>query len=499
METFDLRGSHVGARTLKAITRAAKEGEIALDCKGARFVAALNLSDAMLTQADFSDAIFDHGMRFERVRFSNHASFDRASSTDLFLRRVNFEGKAGFRGLRAANLSVRETAFSRYASFDEAELGFGHFRDVDFAAEARFRSLKSRGPVTMRSVCFGGAASFHKGKLRQVSFPACQFKGPLHTRGLVVDDELSFPGSHFEDTRTLDLRAGSRIGLEGARFSRPVSVMVKGPALDAAGANFEQGVDIVLQAGSTATFSAAALGGTSLVVADALEPGPAARIESMDGTRVGYLTLEGLDLSECSFAKLHRLDDVLISGRGQLARAPERIKGTYRREVLADELDLRAASWSDAAHRKLRASGIADVYRAMRKAREGSHDYPGAADFYYGEMEMRRASADNWLERTILSLYWLCSGYGMRAGRAVLSYAVVVLLFAVGFQTFGFAQPPSFGHTVAWTLTTTISLTRSTEAIDLTTAGLYLSIPARLAGPTLIGLAVLALRSRVRR
>lgn len=499
METFDLRGSDVGSRTLKAITRAAEEGEIALNCEGTRFVAALNLRDVTLARADFKNAIFDHGARFGSVRFSNNASFDRAGGTDLFFHQVKFEGKAGFRGLRAANLSVRETSFSRYASFDEAELGFGDFRDVDFAAEARFRSLKSRGPVTMRSVCFGGAASFHKGTLRQASFPACQFKGPLHTRGLLVDDDLSFPGSHFEDARTLDLQAGSIVGLQGARFSQPVSVTVRGPALDASGANFEQGVDVALPAGCSATFAAAALGGTSLIMADAIKPEPAATIDSMDGTRVGYLTLEGLDLSRCGFAGLRRLDDVLISGRGQLAQAPERIKGTYRREVLADEMELRANDWSDVAQRKQRASVIADVYRAMRKAREGSHDYPGAADFYYGEMEMRRASADNWLERAILTLYWLCSGYGMRAGRALLSYAIVVLLFAVGFQAFGFAQPPGFGHTIAWTLTSTLSLIRPTEALDLTTAGLYLSIPARLAGPALIGLAVLALRSRVRR
>ena len=33
---------------------------------------------------------------------------------------------------------------------------------------------------------------------------------------------------------------------------------------------------------------------------------------------------------------------------------------------------------------------IAVVYRALRKGREDSRDEPGAADFYYGEMEMRR-------------------------------------------------------------------------------------------------------------
>jgi hypothetical protein len=33
---------------------------------------------------------------------------------------------------------------------------------------------------------------------------------------------------------------------------------------------------------------------------------------------------------------------------------------------------------------------VAPLYRALRKAQEDAKDEPGAADFYYGEMEMRR-------------------------------------------------------------------------------------------------------------
>ncbi|TXC99969.1 hypothetical protein FS847_01620 [Streptomyces sp. ISID311] len=35
---------------------------------------------------------------------------------------------------------------------------------------------------------------------------------------------------------------------------------------------------------------------------------------------------------------------------------------------------------------------LTSVYRQLRKAREDALDQPGAADFYYGEMEMRRHS-----------------------------------------------------------------------------------------------------------
>src|SRR5512132_3081652 len=66
----------------------------------------------------------------------------------------------------------------------------------------------------------------------------------------------------------------------------------------------------------------------------------------------------------------------------------------------------------------LGAKRIAGLYRALRKDYEDSKNEPGAADFYYGEMEMRRlASATAWGERVILTLYWLVSGYGLRGMR----------------------------------------------------------------------------------
>jgi hypothetical protein len=41
---------------------------------------------------------------------------------------------------------------------------------------------------------------------------------------------------------------------------------------------------------------------------------------------------------------------------------------------------------------RLDADHVAVLYRALRKAQEDSKNEPGAADFYYGEMEMRRLS-----------------------------------------------------------------------------------------------------------
>ena len=82
---------------------------------------------------------------------------------------------------------------------------------------------------------------------------------------------------------------------------------------------------------------------------------------------------------------------------------------------------------------------IAGLYRALRKGREDSKDEPGAADFYYGEMEMRRhARTTPTAEHAIIWLYWLISGYGLRALRslaALVFVGVVATVALIGWLT----------------------------------------------------------------
>lgn len=63
---------------------------------------------------------------------------------------------------------------------------------------------------------------------------------------------------------------------------------------------------------------------------------------------------------------------------------------------------------------------VAALYRQMRKAFEDGKNEPGAADFYYGECEMRRhdTTGTSKGERRLLWAYWLLTGYGLRAARA---------------------------------------------------------------------------------
>jgi hypothetical protein len=67
-----------------------------------------------------------------------------------------------------------------------------------------------------------------------------------------------------------------------------------------------------------------------------------------------------------------------------------------------------------------------------------SNDEPGAADFYYGEMEMRRHS-QGWsrAERWLLQAYWLLSGYGLRASRALGWLALAMFITVLMLMGYG--------------------------------------------------------------
>ena len=135
----------------------------------------------------------------------------------------------------------------------------------------------------------------------------------------------------------------------------------------------------------------------------------------------------------------------------------------------------------------------------LRKGYEDSKNEPGAADFYYGEMEMRRLNPQTpRSERLLLFLYWFVSGYGLRASRALACLLVVVVAFAVGFSLWGFKTKATFIQALLYSANSTTALLRGPQAA-LTTAGQVLDIGLRLLGPLLFGLVILSLRGRVKR
>jgi hypothetical protein len=178
--------------------------------------------------------------------------------------------------------------------------------------------------------------------------------------------------------------------------------------------------------------------------------------------------------------------------------------------------------------RVLEASEVAELYRGLRRGREGAGDAPGAADFYYGEMEMRRAALKTRpglgaaAERALLTLYWGLAGYGLRASRALAALAILLVvgtgaLLAVGLHTPAATVEPAYiwaSGDVRYTIhpgerpSGTDALLEVGKAmvpglrVDdqvLTSAGEAIIIALRLLGPLLLALLLFSWRSQVKR
>ncbi|MGP3974261.1 hypothetical protein ACTWQF_09520 [Streptomyces sp. 8N114] len=148
-------------------------------------------------------------------------------------------------------------------------------------------------------------------------------------------------------------------------------------------------------------------------------------------------------------------------------------------------------------------------------------------------MEMRRYS-HSWgsVERWLLSAYWALSGYGLRASRAlvalaVASFATVCLMMAFGLPnddpkqevqrirtedgmrwvvdkpapklTLPFEERLSAKRLEKSLRVTLNSVVFKSSGQDLTTVGTYVEMASRFTEPVLLGLAALAIRSRVKR
>jgi hypothetical protein len=250
------------------------------------------------------------------------------------------------------------------------------------------------------------------------------------------------------------------------------------------------------------------------------------KLASLRGVDVANLAITDLDLTPCRFGGAHHLDKLRLEGDCRFGNPPAGIRFGWswppfwrwsRRQVIAEEAVWRAGTakavgWSVAKPAKavgtpvtelakpLKPRRIADLYRQLRKAQEDSKNEPGAADFYYGEMEMRRNDKTAPLaERIILRLYWATAGYGLRASRALVWLIGLLLLSGLLFGHFGLAT-----GTTSY-LDGLIDCAGSAMSLDvvksenLTRSGQVLRIVLRIGAPLFLGLALLAIRNRVKR
>ncbi|MET7665588.1 hypothetical protein ABZS99_43710, partial [Streptomyces sp. NPDC005463] len=266
--------------------------------------------------------------------------------------------------------------------------------------------------------------------------------------------------------------------------------------------------------------------------------------------------LYDIDLPDCRFAGAVHLDQLRVDGWCTFANTPNGIRRHQllprwwgQRSTLAEERHWRAQcarpalahGWTPppADTPVLQPAALAALYRQVRKSLEDGKNEPDAADFYYGEMEMRRHDSTRPpAERALLTAYWAVSGYGLRASRALAWLLGAMATTLLALLLWGFPavdpKPTTTGRRVAVgqdvTLTTDtpdpvnptgawserVTTQRFKKALrvvinsvlfrssgqDLTTAGTYTEMTSRIAEPILLGLAALAalaIRGRVKR
>jgi uncharacterized protein YjbI with pentapeptide repeats len=374
---------------------------------------------------------------------------------------------------------AEETTFKRWADFSGARFAeHAYFGGARFEQRARFGSVLFRRDATFEGAFFARARTLGPiVVIGRLTLDRAIFEAPLLLR--VLASEVSCDRTQFFARASLEVRS-ARVSFALAEFAQPS-----------------------IASGAAEEFGAYAACYLKRVKDRAAKP----VVTSLRRANVGQLTLADVDLSECRFAGAHNLDGLRFEGG--IDFEPTSGRWRARRRTIAEEVIWRKQESS----RDLSPDRIARTYRALRKGREDNKDQPGAADFYYGEMEMRRRAVrrkeesgdptrTSRTEQAILALYWLVSGYGLRASRAVLALMVTVLAFAAGFQAGGFDPDQGFPRSLLFSAESTSSLFRPPELPDkaeLTDLGHVLQMGLRLLGPLFFGLALLALRGRVKR
>ncbi|RCH65460.1 pentapeptide repeat-containing protein [Streptomyces sp. SDr-06] len=468
----------------------------------------LRIGDAWFAMASFTgeawfvDATFTGRALFSMARFEDRAAFHG----------VTFTGKAAF----------DRVAFAGVASFHGAR----------FIADALFSA-------TFVGKAWFGRATFHRG----VDFRGSVFEEATELGPLVCAGSVNLSATVFRSPVTAEL-AAHRVLCMRTRWAATATLRLRYATVDLTDAVFDYPLKI---ASARTAFGRSS--GSIVYEARLMGLDPRVRVASVSGTDAAHLELSDVDLSGCKFTGTFNLDQLQMDGDCSFASAPggiwrlgARLTRWTPRQALAEEHHWRAdrgqVGWtalsSGSERQGVGPADLTRVYRQLRKSLEDGKNEPDAADFYYGEMEMRRLDpARPRGERHLLAAYWALSGYGLRASRALgwllAAITATVLLMMLWGLPKDDPTPQSTGTLAGQHLTlrtdtpapvnpggpltgrlTSQRFEKSLRVVinsvvfrssgqNLTTVGTYTEMVARICEPALLGLAVLAVRGRVKR
>ncbi|MFJ5095324.1 pentapeptide repeat-containing protein [Streptomyces sp. NPDC088557] len=464
--------------------------------------------------------------RFDGATFTGIASFENAT----------FAGEASFHQATFAGLAwFHRATFDSTAWFPRAT--FGHtawFREATFNAVAGFHH------VTFSGITWFLGANFTKDAwFSHSSFETASQLGPLVCAG-----SMDLEGAAFGRPVTIEASA-LRLSCWRTRWVSTAALRLRYATVDLSDAVLEYPVSLSAHPTAFTLEASRSLTEASLSGADAR-----VQIASLRGVDAAHLSLTDIDLTSCLFTGTIHLDQLKLEGLCRWLTAPTGLKRSgWRlawwtpRRTLAEEHHWRTArgysGWTAPQSEQEHVPGVAaltPIYRQLRKAFEDGKNEPDAGDFYYGEMEMRRRNSIRPMgERWLLTLYWAISGYGLRAARALAWLGVAATSTLLTLMLWGLPiddpKPEITGRLVpsgqkitlitdtpapvnpTGSLAERINTDRFEKALrvvinsvvfrssgqNLTTFGTYAEMVSRITEPVLLGLAVLAVRSRVKR
>jgi uncharacterized protein YjbI with pentapeptide repeats len=535
-DDLNLRGTHFTEELLDQLIdcmRSPSSGRITLgevDFEEAIFEGQVDLAHAHFTKtADFTNAVFVKSALFNDTFFDD----------DTYFEGVMFQDRAPFgRAQFAADAVFSGAIFCDGAGFGNAAFSArAWFRGVRIEKVAYFADARFAGNIDFDGVAISGLADFS----------GCRFEQAEQLGPIVCKNKIDLSSALFDVPVVIEA-AASEVNCRRVRWNSKATLRTRYATIDLTDAFFEYPLAITHRVEPFLTHHG------EVVDESALLHGRAQRssLASLGGVDTAHVLVAGIDLSACRFSGSFHLDQIQIE-RGDFAASPKGfrrkglriIKWTKRRTLIEEHhwrasvnpgIGVTANGWQRAAEGSEIASPatLAVLYRQLRKALEDGKNEPDAADFYYGEMEMRRRDSTRPLgERFLLAFYWMISGYGLRAGRAVawLFTAATVTLLALTLWGIPKDSPESAiageianGRIILKTkkdepinpkgplpkridgvrLEKSLSVTLNSVVFrssghDLTTTGSYIEMASRLVEPVFLGFAVLAIRGRVKR
>jgi uncharacterized protein YjbI with pentapeptide repeats len=473
--------------------------------------------------ADFSKTIFASRADFRSVVFAGHTRFSATEFEELCIfSSAKFSGSSSFTGAKfSSRARLNSITFNSEAHFNDCEFGSSlEMTKCNFKSAVDFSGSVYRSNASIRESVFGGAVSFRRSRFeagcdvsnnkfsRRVPFGESTFGGPVSLSNSVFAeiihlDQCRF-SSHIDFYGTQFMQ---RLDMQKSQLQTPL--VISAASISLADTRLENGGHLIITEGVNLTRTS--VGGRALIISpppgwepSKIDAESRPKIKSMAGASiVSSLVVDPGVVLDGSISHVAGLDRLVVSSES----IPASADGTFSfasRLRLRDEFQVEAKALTSAQLREL--------YRSIRVGSEQAGDSQSSNDFYYSEMVMRRRAAwekgrfDVWF---ILALYGTISGFGLKVIRPLCGLVALVLIASTVAWRSGPFNPECLGSPPACP---NLSLSESVQYMARAAVSFsqepgnnleyweqWLQLLVRFSGPALLALAILGIRSKVRR